>query len=100
MNRAVVIFAKRGQFARMIQMRMAQDDGVNDFWVERKISIERLRFRAMALKQTTFEQKIFAVDLDEIHGAGRRARRAEEVDFHVRQLSHSPPRRSKKRRRD
>jgi hypothetical protein len=36
----------------------------------------------MALKQTAFEQQFFAVDLDEIHGAGGGARRAKEMDFH------------------
>jgi hypothetical protein len=87
MDRAVVSFAERRQFARVIEMRMAQDDGVNDFWVERKIFVQQFRFLAMALEQAAFEQQIFAVDLDEIHRAGGCARRAEEVDFHLRQLS-------------
>jgi hypothetical protein len=39
----------------------------------------------MALEQAAFEQQPFAVDLDEIHGAGGSARRAEEMDFHVAQ---------------
>ena len=82
MDRAVVSFAQARQLARVIQMRMAQDDGVHLLRVERQNFIERLRFLAMALEQTAFEQKFFAVDLDEIHGAGGRARRAEEVDFH------------------
>src|SRR5271170_5254686 len=36
----------------------------------------------MALEKSTFEQKFFAVDLDEIHRTGRSACRAEEMDFH------------------
>ena len=64
MDRAVVGFAQARQFARVIQMRMAQDDGVHLLRVERQNSIERFRFLAMALKQSTFEQQFFAVDLD------------------------------------
>ena len=82
MDRAVVSFAQAGQLAGVIQMRMAQDDGVHLLRVERQNFIERLRFLAMALKQSTFEQKFFAVDLDEIHRAGGCSRRAEEMDFH------------------
>ena len=100
MDRAVVIFAQARQLARVIQMRVAQNDGVHGFWVEWKIFVERFRFLAMTLEQPALQQQLFAVDLDEIHRAGRSARRAEEVDFHARQLSHSLPRRSKKRRRD
>src|SRR5882724_731703 len=69
-------------------MRMAQDDGVHLPRVERQNFIELFRFLAMALEQPAFEQQFFAVDLDEIHRAGRGARRAEEMDFHARQFSH------------
>ena len=55
MNRAVVNFAERRQFARVIQMRMAQDDGIHVLGVERKIPVEQFRFLAMALEQTAFE---------------------------------------------
>ena len=85
MDRAVVIFAQARQLARMIQVRVAQDNGVNRFWVEREIFIELLRFLAVALEQSAFEQKFFAVDLDQIHRAGGGARRAEEMEFHVRE---------------
>jgi hypothetical protein len=61
---------------------MAQDNGIHLFRIERQNFIERLRFLAMTLEQTTFEQQFFAVDLNEIHRAGGRARRAEKVDFH------------------
>jgi len=84
MDRAVVIFAQARQLARMIQMRMAQDDGVHQSRVERQNFIELLRFLAMTLEQTAFEQQLFTVDLDEIHRTGRCARRAEEIDFHAR----------------
>jgi hypothetical protein len=84
MNRAVVIFAQARQFACVIQMRMAQDDGIHLPQVEREIFIERLRFLTMTLKKSAFEQKLFAVDFDEIHRTGGGARRAEKVDFHWR----------------
>ena len=84
MDRAVIIFAEARQFARVVQVRMAQDDGVHLPRVERQNFIELLRFLAMALEQSAFEQQLFAVDLDEIHGAGGGARRAEEMDFHWR----------------
>jgi hypothetical protein len=38
----------------------------------------------MSLEQSTFEQKFFAIDLDQIHRTRGRARRTEEVDFHSR----------------
>ena len=82
MDRAIVSFAQRRQLARVVQMRMAQDHGVNLPWVEWKCFVEPFGFFAMALKQTAFEQQLFPVYLDEIHGAGRGSRRAEEVDFH------------------
>jgi len=87
MDRAVVIFAQTRQFARVIQVRVAQDDGVHLPRVEGHDFIEQFRFLAMALEQSAFEQKFFAVDLDEIHGAGGGARRAKEMDFHARDLT-------------
>ena len=86
MDGAVVVFAQARQLARVVQVRVAQDDGVHLPRVKRQNFIELLRFPAMALEQTAFKQKSFAVDLDEIHGAGGGARRAEEVDFHARQI--------------
>jgi hypothetical protein len=67
MNRAVVSFAQTWKFARVIQMRMAQDDGIHLLRVERQNFIDRLRLLAVTLEQSTFEQKLFAVDLNQIH---------------------------------
>ena len=82
MDRTVIIFAEARQLAGVIQMRMAQDHCVHRRVSNGKNFIELFRFLAMALEQTAFEQQVFAVDLNEIHGAGRGARGAEEVDFH------------------
>ena len=97
MDRAVVSFAQARQFAGVVQMRMAQDDGVHRARVERQNFIELLRLLAMALEQAAFEQQFFAVDLQQIHRAGGGARRAEEMDFHARPFNHGPPCRSKTR---
>jgi hypothetical protein len=82
MNRPVIIFAQAGQFTRVIQVGMAQDDRIHRAGVKRQDFIELFRFLPVPLEQTALEQKFFAVDLDEIHGTGRRARGAEEVNFH------------------
>ena len=70
------------QVARMIHVRVAQDDGVNLPRVERKAAVALDGFLAMALEEAAFEQQPFAVDLEQIHRAGGGARRAEEVDLH------------------
>jgi hypothetical protein len=66
----------------VIHVRVAQDDGVNGLWIERKAAVAVDGFLAVALEQTAFEQKFFAVDLEEIHRAGGGAGGAEVVDFH------------------
>jgi len=76
------------QVAGVVNVRVAQDDGVNLVRVEGKAAVAVRGCFAMALIQTTFEQQTFAVDLDEIHGAGGGARRAEEVEFHAPEFNH------------
>jgi len=70
------------QVARVIHVRVAQDDGVNLLRIERETAVALDGFLAMALEETAFEQQPFAVDLEQIHRAGGGARRAEEVDLH------------------
>ena len=78
------------QVARMVHVRVAQDDGVNLLRVERKAAVALDGFLAMALKEAAFEQQAFAVDLEQIHRAGGGARRAEEMDFHAANLTTDP----------
>ncbi len=78
----ITLLDEIGQIARVIHVRVAQDDSVNLPWIKRETAIARRGFLAMALEQATFEQQLFAVDFEQIHRAGRRARRAEEMDFH------------------
>ena len=83
MDRAVVaLLGEVRQVAGMINVRVAQDDGVHLLRVEGKTAVAVGGFLAVALEEAAFEQQPFAVDLDEIHRAGGGARRAEEMDFH------------------
>ena len=83
MDRAVVaLLDKVRQVARVVNVRVAQDGGVNLARVERKAAVAVRGLLAVALVEAAFEQQALAVDLDEIHGAGGGAGRAEEMDFH------------------
>jgi hypothetical protein len=79
------------QVARMIHVRVTQDDGVNLLRVERKAAIALDGFLAVALKEAAFEQQPLAVDLEQIHRAGGGARRAEEVDLHGEKMLKEQP---------
>jgi hypothetical protein len=70
------------QVARVIHVRVAQDDGVNQLRVEWKAAVALDGFLAVALEEAAFEQQPLAIDLDEIHRTSGGARRAEEVDLH------------------
>src|SRR5581483_12478326 len=78
----VTLPAEVGQVARVVHVRVAEDDGIDLFRIERKTTIAPGRFFPMALEKAAFEQQFFPVDLEEIHRAGRRAGGAEKVDFH------------------
>src|SRR5882757_5662061 len=66
----------------MIDVRMAENDSINLFRIEREFAIALDRLLAFALEQAAFEKKTVAVDLEEIHRAGGRASRAQETDLH------------------
>jgi hypothetical protein len=63
-------------------MGVAQNRNVNLFWIKWEATIAGGFLLAMALEETAFEQQFLAVDLEEIHGAGRGASSAEKVDLH------------------
>ncbi len=75
------------QVARVIHVRVAQDDGVNLPRVEGKAAVALDGFLAMALEEAAFEQQPPAVDFEQIHRAGGGARCAEEVDLHAADLT-------------
>lgn len=66
----------------MIDVRMAQNGGIDFFGIEREVAIALNRFFAFTLEKTALEQKSLAVDLEEIHRAGGGASRAEKTDLH------------------
>ena len=78
----VALFDEIRQVAGVVNVRVAQDDGINRSWIERKIRVALGGFLAMPLEKATFEQQPFAIDLEQIHRAGGGARRAEEMDLH------------------
>jgi hypothetical protein len=82
------------QVARMIHVRVAQDDGINLLRVERKTTVALDGFLAVALKEAAFEQQPPAVDLDQVHRTGGGARRAEEVDLHGEKMLNEWPKSS------
>ena len=68
------------QIAAVIYMRMAEDYGVNLFWVEGKLAIALDRILTAPLKQSAFKQDLASIDFEQIKGPGRRAGGAEEMD--------------------
>jgi hypothetical protein len=78
----VTLFDEIGQIARVIDVRVAQNHGVNLPGVKRKTTIALDGFLTVTLEQTAFEQKAMAVDLKQVHRAGGGARRAEKMDLH------------------
>src|SRR2546425_7305495 len=69
----VALVAKVWQIPAMVDMRVAEHDGVEPFRVERKVSVPLDGFAAFALEQTALEQKPSPVEFEQKHGAGRRA---------------------------
>src|SRR5262249_31735604 len=78
----VALPAKVGEVAAMINVRVAQHHRVERFGVEGEIAIALDGFLALALKEAALQQQPRAVDFEQIHRAGRRARGAEEMDLH------------------
>ena len=78
----IALFDEVRQVARVIHVRVAQDNGINLLRVERKAAVALDGFLTVALEEAAFEQQPLAVDFEQIHRAGGGARRAEEVDLH------------------
>ena len=76
--------AKVGQVAAVVDVGVAEHDAIDRLRVERKCAIALDGFLAFALEESAFEQQPFAVDLEQVHGAGGGARGAEKVDSHAR----------------
>jgi len=74
--------AEVGQIAAVVDVRVAQDHGVNLPRVEGKAAVTLGGLLAMPLEQAAFEQEPLAVDLDQVHRAGGGAGGAEEMNFH------------------
>jgi hypothetical protein len=66
----------------MINVRVAQNYGVNLLWVEKKTPIALHRIVPFALEESAFEQQSLAIDFDQILRAGCCASGAEKVDEH------------------
>jgi hypothetical protein len=82
-NRAgVTLLDEIGQVACVINVRVAQDHGVNLLRIEREIAVAAGHLFAMALKESAFEEKAFAVDFKKVHGAGRSSGGSKEVNAH------------------
>jgi hypothetical protein len=63
-------------------MGVAQNRDVNLFWIKGEATVAGGFLLAMALEEAAFEQQFFAVDLEEIHGAGGGASGAKKVNLH------------------
>ena len=67
----------------MVDVGVAQHDRVEGLRVEWKVAIALDGFVAFALEQAALEEQPLPVDFEQKHRAGRRAGRAEEMDFHA-----------------
>jgi hypothetical protein len=70
------------QIAAVVDVRMAEDDGIELLRIEREIAITLEGFVTFALKESAFEQEPLLIDFEEEHRSSRRAGGAEEVDLH------------------
>lgn len=55
------LLAEVWQIARVVHVRVTQNDSVNLFWVKWKATVARRFFLAMALKEAAFEQQFSAI---------------------------------------
>ena len=76
-----------GQVANVVDVRVAQDDGVHRLGVERELLVALDRFLPLALIQAAVEQQPRAVDLEQMPGTGRRPDRAVEGELHAGSLA-------------
>src|SRR2546429_6386660 len=78
----VTLAAEVRQIAAVVDVRVAEDDGIQRLGVEGKVAVPLDGFVAFALEQSALEQEPLPVYFEKEHRAGRGAGGAEEVDFH------------------
>ncbi len=70
------------QVARVVDVRMREDDVVDCFGVDWEVSIFFESFLAVALEEAAIEEDTFTIGFEEVHRAGCRLCRAVECEFH------------------
>ena len=58
------------QIAAMVDMGMAQQDGVDLFWPERKLAVAAMAFASASLEEPAIEQQGLSARIDPVHRAG------------------------------
>jgi hypothetical protein len=71
----------------VVEVRVAEHDGVDARRVEREVAVPFERVLAMALEQAAVEQYPTATRVDQVRGARDLARGAPEFDVHAAQRS-------------
>jgi len=66
----VPVFDEVGKVAGVVDVGVAEDDGIDGARVEGEVAVALEGFFARALVEAAFEQDSAAVDLDQVHGAG------------------------------
>jgi hypothetical protein len=66
----------------VIDMRVAQDHGIDLLRVEWKVAIPLGRFSPSALKQTAFQQDLLPIELQQIHRSRCGPSSAQEMNLH------------------
>ena len=58
--------AKVGEIAAMVDMGVAENDGIDPLWIEGEVAITFNRLPAPPLEETTFKQQSLAIEFNEI----------------------------------
>jgi len=80
---AVAPAGEVGQVARVVDVGVAEDDGVELGGFEGEVLVDVVGFFAVALVESAVEEDAFAVDFDEVAGSGGGAGGAVEGDVHA-----------------
>lgn len=78
------VVAKVGEVSAMIDMGVAENDGVNFGGFEWEIAVAFDTFPAPSLEEAAFQHQFAAVDFHQIHGSCRRAGGSKKVNLHFR----------------
>src|SRR6266513_817425 len=70
------------QITAVVDVRVAEDNGIELLRIEREIAITLDGFVTFALEQPAFEEEALLIDFEQKEGAGCGAGGAEEVDLH------------------